>query len=1712
MRNFKKKLAGFMAAVMAFSMIPAMPVFALDIEPETVELEANQAGTAYTGTADLSEITEDWLIELVYDEEDFPAGTNISVSPEIAGNDGEAVVTITITVPRASDPEDDGETAIEEGTADVTVLIIDPGAEDLDDLEDDEYEEATFTVSWPDIEYLPYEPNGETVPHPEYAAARAVILPLFVADGETILPVPSNAAALAAINTALGNADIEPLASAAVVVPPTSDGSVTISFEDYDDDEVADMVIVLPALNGDNGGQQGVGLTRFPHHEYVRGTVQNLFRPGSVTYTPHANGPGFGAWGTVTTGALSANPIVAVPNPVQTISNALAVALGPLVGQGTISGITIETTGGAFVAPVDGINAANLMTGTVGRVEVVIPGHLNEVITIPIVPFVPAPLPPARPAFDVDDITDPTELLQWVNYTIFPSSWALTNLPWWIQAQGSPFYVVSDVITPFFIGFRDGTHTNVPSMRVTPHFQVNVDGDVVWNHPNFTVVPFIVVGDFPTVPGDTGTISWLQADPLNPTLSNAMIAQSIANWLNLAANLNVLNDTYLGQPVTLITLPGQRPVRLVGPAHDAYPGLSIGVGADLNPQANTPFAAITTLANVPINTQFMAENNILAGPPVPPAVFNSRVAGPVLQAEVTGTAPNLNLLHDDTRNLVVGSVLQIEFPLPLRNYLYNFHYAGGPQLTPVGTRPGALTSFADWNERYWVVEVQITGGTFHWGAAHVAFPVDLPNIPLADRGDGIQPHNPGGAVRGADFGGTIHTNLAHGNRAHIYIPISMIVEGHASPTGSTWNFGGGLPISFGVRGVAGLNPTVNFGPGAHGNMTVAGIAGAALIHVPMPIRTTIGDGNVQVGVTPGTQAFIGEVNSATGAFSQVARPPITNTTFFPGIAPRQQTLQTPTGAVNLATAAEAGRTITTTGGTGVDRNTLRFNVTVAEQSIGGLPTHAPITFNAGHGGEQILHNLTGAFELVAPAGFRWPESLATTVGAVALPGQFNHLGVWVGTGGTHTITPAQLGMGTHFMNVGTDPTAGLTPLPTPVPFPVPVGQVRVNLVDVTVAGPGFGIGIDQGWYTIGSPQWAAAGGIGQSLELLPHAALGITSYRATVSQDGTVLRVEYRGSGVRQPGAGNIVLRDVILQAVNLINPPEQAVYISIRNIGQASPVPNNFPTEPNLDTTTVTPQTGLYVGTTSDWAINMTVSGDVPELVSGRLISANIQNPNPVHHRAARVRVNENIVDSWWTERVTTFSLTEGVRIREVVFSGVDNIQNADIAVLEDQRHFNLNRADSQNVRINHGVLQVHNLRRQPNQRTAHGGGTIGFYMDIYLNIPANFEGPINLYLGEQVPSPNAPDTRSVTIAHATPPITVTTELTSIRVGYQFMPVGNFTITENMAGALLLNEPVFISITDGLFSELQIAPSFNVAVTAGNIEISTPGVALGGNIWAAGIEPNIEFTIDGASTVPSTIHFSNVTARLAAVAPASTMGYDLVVWGSAVAQNVDHPRVTVPVAPGVGGWSQEGTAFHNIIGADAIQGTAGAIREANQINPRDLFNTLYAGIATPYLFLDEHFIGHPIVSSPVTFQEDGVVIVGGVAQNFDPAVWGAFEVNNSGVGVLPARLAFAVLFEGADPYDVDLFQWEAPASRFVIDSTGHNIWFQTGNTTMGVRGGTHTIMSGTGAAAFPYAAYVNPVTERMMLPIRAFADALGLDVQFIEGVGGGPASIVLTP
>lgn len=562
-----------------------------------------------------------------------------------------------------------------------------------------------------------------------------------------------------------------------------------------------------------------------------------------------------------------------------------------------------------------------------------------------------------------------------------------------------------------------------------------------------------------------------------------------------------------------------------------------------------------------------------------------------------------------------------------------------------------------------------------------------------------------------------------------------------------------------------------------------------------------------------------------------------------------------------------------------------------------------------------------------------------------------------------------------------------------------------------------------------------------------------------------------------------------------------------------------------------VRPQSNLVVGTVGPHGVTLETLGEIPTLISGRLpiYSTNADVANAVSWQdvaAARVRVSEVIPLSLWSDHQNLFEVTEGVRIERVRLirnhggSGREHPAN----LLEAWNNNALSRTASNanaeqaigagaggtltaghgnpSVRINHGQFFIGNLRR------ANQNHRLGFEMDIYLNIPANFEGPINLYF-EPIGHDEARVETYVTIANAVRPIEVETDFTNIRVGYQFVNVGGFTISENEPGALLVNEELFVSLTDFVMPlpDVIIDNSFAVNVSAGDIELSRANHTFDGRQHLMGLQPNIVLTVDRASTVASTIEFTQVRVRSLNNTPLSNVGYDLVVWGPAVVQNFQHIDNTLP--SDVRGLSRINGGINN---QDGFDGTVQAANQRpgiinNTLASRSLFGT-DSLISELFITLDGDLTGAPIVNEVVTISASGSVTVGGQPFSFNPDEFGAPHVNANGVAVLPARMALSILF-GADPMDPELFVWDSGNSAFYVDPQGRNIRFQVNNTTMWVGGVARQILSGQGANAFATAAYVDAAqNSRLFVPLRAIAESVGFDVDW----NASTSTVTLTP
>ena len=904
------------------------------------------------------------------------------------------------------------------------------------------------------------------------------------------------------------------------------------------------------------------------------------------------------------------------------------------------------------------------------------------------------------------------------------------------------------------------------------------------------------------------------------------------------------------------------------------------------------------------------------------------------------------------------------------------------------------------------------------------------------------------------------------------------------------------------------------------------LANPGVLYVPLPVVATSADANPIVQQVGGVAVLevVGSNHGQTDIDILNARPTTGDNAVRVLAVDRMVGLTVAQGTLGHLQVGNITNTTVPNAANNVGRNTVSFSLNIAEvvthHRFGAAPaTNAGLPAESGHtrGAEGI------AFELIAPVGFTWSNN-------------FGHTGVTTGQIGidgvnsTHLSPNPQTFAGNHT-------------------FP---SSFNVNY------------GADQFFYIYRTPD----GGTLRFIERAQPAQVGgllhVAGERATAASEidrGGIIRSI---SGLPHNVLGQ--LRFTNLQLVhNNPNPAEQSVYIQIRNIPQNSIFQHGNvgagwvtgPTQPSVPTPSpdanyqglppghgtgqlvqqgqvyhrlwpaqqvisVHEQVAVLAGRIGYHAVTLYGIGEVPTIIAGRLpLFGHVNSANSVEWnqvRGRRVRVLEEVALSLWGEHTNVFEITEGVRIERITlvpdnFGGRQHPVGLNAATLAGQSNAHLRTVYNTNLNIGIGSInaRVNNSRFYLSnvvRPTTPANARLGFAMDIYINAPSNFQGPVYLYWTPTVTAFGAQNEQQyVRIANVVRPVELESSFTNIVVGYQFVNVGNFTITENVAGALLQNEQLHISLSDFVMPLPDvIMDSAQPTITYGNIELSMSSFLFDGRQHTMGLQPNFTLYVDRASTVPSVIEFTNVSVRSLNNTPLSNVGYDLVLWGRAIAPNFNHVYNTVPAnvrnLAVIG--SQEHPGFTQVAQANdrTIRGVI-----TNALASRSLFD--HSSLITElFVTLDGHATGAPIVNEVVTIAGSGAVTIGGQPFNFDPNEFGAPHVNANGVAVLPARMALSILF-GADPMDSDLFVWDPVNSVFYVDPQGRNIRFQVGNSTMWVHGVARQILSGEGANAFATAAYVDIAqNSRLFVPLRAIAEVVGFGVSWDAST----ATVTLTP
>ena len=509
-----------------------------------------------------------------------------------------------------------------------------------------------------------------------------------------------------------------------------------------------------------------------------------------------------------------------------------------------------------------------------------------------------------------------------------------------------------------------------------------------------------------------------------------------------------------------------------------------------------------------------------------------------------------------------------------------------------------------------------------------------------------------------------------------------------------------------------------------------------------------------------------------------------------------------------------------------------------------------------------------------------------------------------------------------------------------------------------------------------------------------------------------------------------------------------------------------------NLPSGTSYTEESFVVGRVSDYIVTLTRRGDnIPQLISGRLdspiireggVSDSLHGITDETHRAADVRIEEAIVNAWWAERSTEFRLPEGVKILRARFLNLTHLDSDSVSALTNNTRsvnpadfFNTGVRENNSVLIRDNVLTISRL----SLTTAGTNNRARFDIRLWLNIDADFEGDIDLSLAGSSMIPESAN-QSVTIARAVRPIEVHTRVSDIRVGYQFVSVADFDIVENVAGALRHGETVYVSVTDEISIDMNIAPGFRTAVTDGNIRISN--VMLRSALGSTGevIEGQLRFDIERESSEAATISFTDVQVKVANTVPFSNIGLhsqrgiNLVVWGPAVAANFE----------------------------GLISGIRAGLSANQTLQTRDFFSTpgiraSYINVITPAPGGINEFINEVRVTIG-----NPVILVNGNPYTMPVAPYVSHASNST---MVPVR--FVSLALGLPETAV---RWDPMNSTVTVDAGNRIVQFQTGSFHYTVNG---VAIPMTNPEGHPVSMEIRE--ERAFVPFRALGEAFGIRV-----------------
>lgn len=270
----------------------------------------------------------------------------------------------------------------------------------------------------------------------------------------------------------------------------------------------------------------------------------------------------------------------------------------------------------------------------------------------------------------------------------------------------------------------------------------------------------------------------------------------------------------------------------------------------------------------------------------------------------------------------------------------------------------------------------------------------------------------------------------------------------------------------------------------------------------------------------------------------------------------------------------------------------------------------------------------------------------------------------------------------------------------------------------------------------------------------------------------------------------------------------------------------------------------------------------------------------------AAEVKFEEQIVNSWITQRKLEFSLPEGVKVYAAEFNEIEYIsQDPDDkkSIPQGKSEFTYNKDTFGKITlVNDGrTLKVEKgLETDGSKNGTSATECAKFKMKLYLSADADYEGEVKLSVagggiaeGEVEP---------VVIANVIAPIKIETAETKSNMGYQAVKTADITVTEAKEGMLLKNGEVVVAL-DASYGTKEVGFADENIVVEASDELTIKNVNV--------TDGEITFIVDRSSySKPASFTIKNVKVGTTRSVPYGS--YDVKVFGNAVIDNYNKQYV----------------------------------------------------------------------------------------------------------------------------------------------------------------------------------------------------------------------------